>query len=65
MRATEGKDHLYGSPNSNSSNTSQDTSEHKGAKRTCLRRGWAGLGSAEKAVDVAMAKGYYDDDDYN
>lgn len=34
-------------------------------KRTCLREKWAGLGPAEKAVDVAMAKGYDDDENYN
>lgn len=63
--ANEGKDPVYGSPSSHRGDTSQDPSKHKGAKRTHSVKERAGLGSAEKAGDVATAKRYCDDDDYN
>ena len=65
MRAMEDQ-HLEGSPDSDSSSPDGRT-----PRSTKVQRGlaseeeWAGLGSAESAVDVAMAKGYHRDDDYN
>lgn len=37
----------------------------QGQRRLASGEEWAGQGPAENAVDVAMAEGYYDDDDYN
>lgn len=44
LLANEGKDHVYGSPSSHRGDTSQDPSEHKGAKRTHSVKERAGLG---------------------
>lgn len=65
MRAMEDQ-HLEGSPDSDSSSPAGRTPRStKGQRGLASEEEWAGLGSAESAVDVAMAKGYHGDDDYN
>lgn len=63
--ANEGKDPVYGSPSSHRGDTSEGSLQAQRGEKDSLSKGEGWAGSAEEAGDVAMAKVYCDDDDYN